>query len=780
MKADLTINIRPVRHIYFISENDLERFVEVASYCCTQWGGSNNLIIPIQFGKDAQDMPLYIHSYNLFLISLRQPDTFVDAISDRMDDSLIRDSFKNYFASQFPGHSLYEWSSFIQYDDTFHPLNILSSQNDFSKPEIAIAEFPLNSSLPRTHLDNAIIAAGFGRIWPDQKEAYEEAYTFNGWDSSDPGRFLLQQLLVDPYASVINLTSKDLHNIGTENSFPSLYFDIVVVQKVWDLCRFWNLRSQSFGHVWLTDRRVLILSKEQLLQEQGAYYKPLIQLIKERRIHRHIESNVDVFFHHNHDQEIHEFLESQSELQQHEGSIHSSIHNEREANNANVAKPLIYGENSSISTGPYYEFGGNRPTFSQELITGSETFLVPSAGPRTGGAQRAFIGLQSNFWFQYPNHPSVASLIVSNSSFSKLLDTVQLNYSLYLTPQGLERITLNIPQTWQIYQAFFQSKGYVVTPSDKKAYADGLLRMVGGLDDQKALILRSRISREILDILSDKASDKLAQALIRQLGLQTDQRRDLQQVIANLGVLPQNQRFPKAFGDIFSHIRNIPELTNCERKRCLQDLAKLVGIKVVQRGMYVKCPHCGTAMWYGINALDERIRCNGCLEIFDLPLIENDNDSIERPFQYSLNPLANRAMDQDVLPVIAALLALKAYHAVMHHVVMGMNFQKMGNTDQDGDFDFVYTYKQGLYGGECKSGGKFNIKDINTAKIAQSLGFRAFFFAAMRPIEAESQILIDEYKQELADNKDDDHPFDVFVLDDRMLFGETSLPNNIP
>lgn len=43
MKTELTINVRPMRHVYFIAENDLARFTDVASFCCTQWGGINNL-----------------------------------------------------------------------------------------------------------------------------------------------------------------------------------------------------------------------------------------------------------------------------------------------------------------------------------------------------------------------------------------------------------------------------------------------------------------------------------------------------------------------------------------------------------------------------------------------------------------------------------------------------------------------------------------------------------------------------------------------------------------
>ncbi|HEV2582275.1 MAG TPA: hypothetical protein VGT44_15580, partial [Ktedonobacteraceae bacterium] len=126
MKAELTINIRPVRHVYFIGENDLERFVEVASYCCTQWGGSNNLIIPVQINKETDDAQVFVHSYNLFLIRSRYPDVFVDAFSDKEENSSIRDDLAKYFASEFPGKNLQSWETFLLIDDVFHPLNILS------------------------------------------------------------------------------------------------------------------------------------------------------------------------------------------------------------------------------------------------------------------------------------------------------------------------------------------------------------------------------------------------------------------------------------------------------------------------------------------------------------------------------------------------------------------------------------------------------------------------------------------------------------------------------
>ena len=208
MKAELTINIRPVRHVYFIGENDLERFVEVATYCCTQWGGINNLIIPVQINKETEDAQVYVHSYNLFLIRSRQPDVFVDAFSDKEENSPIRDALARYFASEFPVKSLQLWESFIQLDDVFHPLNILSPQNDISKPDLAMAGVSPGISPPRSQLDDAIISAAFGRIWPGQERDYEEAFALKGWDTSFPDSFLYQQTLIDPYASIINLTLK--------------------------------------------------------------------------------------------------------------------------------------------------------------------------------------------------------------------------------------------------------------------------------------------------------------------------------------------------------------------------------------------------------------------------------------------------------------------------------------------------------------------------------------------------------------------------------------------
>ena len=47
-------------------------------------------------------------------------------------------------------------------------------------------------------------------------------------------------------------------------------------------------------------------------------------------------------------------------------------------------------------------------------------------------------------------------------------------------------------------------------------------------------------------------------------------------------------------------------------------------------------------------------------------------------------------MDQDILPVVLALLALHTVHPSMTHIVPGMNFKERRGTKNAGDFDFLY------------------------------------------------------------------------------------------
>ncbi len=687
MKTEMTINVRPIRHVYFIAESDLTRFTEVACFCCTQWGGINNLIIPIPTGESKETENLLTNKDSSFvqIIKRRNPDIFIDAVSIADEESSFYNSLMPWLASKYLGKPVIKWETFLSTDRSLHPLqihplNFTPSLTNPSKPVLSLAAFFFHSEVSK--FEEAIRCAAFGKIWPEQERDYQEVYELRKWPVDMLGANLHPQLSTDPYASVINLTLKEMQNIGTEEPLSSPHFDVVIAQTVVDLCWFWNLRAYSFGHQWLFDRRVFILSKNQLLQE--TYFEPLLRIVRERRIHPYIKSNIDVIFHHNQDPEVHEFLQSHSEFQELQGDLeltirsHRVVFNDGENWDADIgtSRPVSYAENILSGLSVYHEYGGNRPTFSLTLTEDSESFLVPSSGPRTLNYGNVQVGLQSELWDRFPCHSSVANLIIPNSCFNKLLNTIELSYQHTIFLQGLQRVSIKTPKTWDIYQAYFRAQGYEVSPSDKSFYAHGLMRIAGGLE--QAEILRSHIAYKILDTLADKSTPKLAQEVRRQLkqqGISLPQSFEeyLQGLVTSTGVIPQFKRNPRTFGKIKE------ALDQDERPQCLKVLSELVRIKAVQRGLDVKCPYCQTTIWYGISNLDERMKCLGCLETFDLPLTENDLDPIDRSFQYSLNPLANRAMDQDVLPVITALLTLKTVHAPMYHMVPGMNFKPVGS-----------------------------------------------------------------------------------------------------
>ena len=231
MKAELTINLRPIRHAYFIGEDDLERFIEVACFCCTQWGGINNLIIPVKIAKETDDITVQIYPYFMQMMNKRHSDIFVNAISNQSGNSSIHDALNDLLASKFPGKLLDRWDTFIQLDNALHPLNITSSERNTSKPELVLPDFSQSFSPSLSNLDDALKVAAFGKIWPGQEEDYEEVYILNRRIASYSQLLLHHQMSIDPHESVINLTLKDLHNLSTENIVPSLHFDVVIAQS---------------------------------------------------------------------------------------------------------------------------------------------------------------------------------------------------------------------------------------------------------------------------------------------------------------------------------------------------------------------------------------------------------------------------------------------------------------------------------------------------------------------------------------------------------------------
>lgn len=717
---------------------------------------------------------------------------------------------------EFPGKPLLDWDVFCQESREVHPASFVSSNEiftDFVDPHhLGNQVFRHAPALPQfvwsmfgvapSDLVRAAITAAFGEILPEDRAIYPplRIIPIDGLEEA----MLRAQMDTNPFGSIINLTLKELKCLTTVSTFPSLAFDVVIAQDVKTLCLYWNLRAFSFGYHWLPDRRVILLTKEQFLEER--YFRPLFELIKAHRgtpfywaeqIRLRSQDqdtqaalilpNLDVTFHYESDEDIKSFLQAHEELypcpgRSFQGWVDEQGTDHREEigiwEGTEAERPLFYAENRIEGFPSYHAYGGTLTPFFADVTEGENTLPIPSSQLNVGGIRQVRKDIVSPLWQAYLPHASVAALVAPDGTFDTIAEDVEPVFSYPSSIGGpiasTQRISFSLPRTWEMYQAYFRSLGYEVGPSDKLTYATGLLNLAGGLE--QAAIFRSRTAYVLLDELAMRASQKLAREIIRLIPnevLPSLTEEELRGTIAASNLVPRFQRNPKSLGELKSL------LSRTQKAECLDVVSELVRIKAVQRGWTLLCPHCRVSQWYGLGALNERIICLGCLESFDVPLKAAEQADMDRPIQYALNPLTDRAMDQDILPVIIALLALRTVHESMAHIVPGMVFKEIGSSETRGDFDFLYVCHQLLYGGECKNGQILKQKDIQTAELARRLGFRAFFFASVHHFSPESKQLVSEFHQSLRDGHDTKHPFDIFLLEQQQMF-YGPLPEGIP
>ena len=135
------------------------------------------------------------------------------------------------------------------------------------------------------------------------------------------------------------------------------------------------------------------------------------------------------------------------------------------------------------------------------------------------------------------------------------------------------------------------------------------------------------------------------------------------------------------------------------------------------RGYKIQCPVCDLRRWYSIDAVSEVFECAGCLTKIQ--------PSIEAPFQYRLNELVARGVDQGSLPVILTLLFLARLCRDSFLYVSGIIVQS--KTETENDIDILAACDGELVFVECKDLREFAQPQIrkefvnqlnNTIKIA--------------------------------------------------------------
>jgi hypothetical protein len=745
------VNIRPVKYCYFIREDDIESLVRVLRLVCTQWGGIHNLIVPVK--PDLSFAPLFQD-----LLELHEPDAFVSYLTDmKATDYEDHDQLQQYLRRLCPHRKvqLQIGDSFEKHDRTAHTLGTVLDE-DTERNELIVHEF----IGPQT--DDWILLALFGAIYPGQQEDYAETVRLKeyriGIDSDD---FWESQSNNSSFGSVLNLTAYGVSPYKAVDHFESNHFDVVLVSSLNSLCMFWNLRATRDVVEFRKDmgRRTLLLPARLLDDAQAL--KSMVSFIRSRLAYPNISANLHLRFCVWDEADVKkiraaaEKLEGLEEFAENKISASHTWNPDEPRRLEDFSRKTIkYRIMPPTFPTSYLEGVGYQVALSTELDYGrNEVLFYPPQGFRNRFGGSTALDIECDVWLRFLKEHRIAEVIKPNSWFSR--------YGVSLLAMTADRphyIDFSLPSEWRTIELFFSARGYDIRLSKPGIYANALIELVDGLQNMDSLA--SKPAYLLLDTLALKSTKKLAQRITKELGLSDDTATEIQPLLEDMEIVPELKRIPKTYHQLV----NGPLQTY--RKTLLGLLTQLSEHQVIRRGFYLTCPNCGTPSWYPLQNIQESVTCSGCSYKFPLPVEYPEGSGGEIQWEYTLNTLVNRAMDQDVLPAVLAL-----HHLTKDKqsccIVPGLELLRSG--DVKGEFDFIFVSDQQVFAGECKAGREIGDKDLKTARLAANLSIHHFYFCTVAEFSDASEQRIEELRHELATKN---VRMDLTMLNGDTLLGE--------
>jgi hypothetical protein len=712
------VNIRPIKHAYFVKDGDELALEQVIHLAGTQWGGIRSLIIPVNADYTIDD----IFSYYL---RFHEPDKFINFVAtDVESSSAIKANMEKFFTQR---RIFVEYGKFyLENDLTSHILDCIPQQEE--RPF-----FNLEKILPGdTRLRNLVL---FGEIFPGQEDEYSGKFMLLG-GTSDPEKiqFFRSQFNGKMFSSIVNLTS---YGIKTKTASGGFFrwacFDLILHESFKSLLLYWNQRAvreaSSFWPDSGSDRRVILLPASTLENKElcAELFDGILKKINAGEGHPSDNTNFHVNFlslSADGSKKLREMATNQEILTKFQGKLSIKFPPAREK----VDKLSYLLNYTPIDMVSYQEGVSREPPQLYVLEYGNNEirFSPPSnfINRRSGGVT---VDFESEVWGRYPRTSKVSDLFNKDSWFTEYGLT-----SLRTISQSPQFLSFNLPPAKDVVFSAIGDKGYGARLTKINQYSHAVIDLLGGL--QKAELFANAGVLEILDALALKSTKKLAQRISE---------------IANIGKIHANE-IEKVLGDfeLPEELKGIPknldqlcEKSKLPKNKVLKLLETMSQLGVVVRGYYISCPNCGAFDWFPLGAVDNKVDCGGCSHNFSLPIAEERDREIR--WKYRLNSLINRAFDQDILPGIIA--AAKIHRDMLFsEIFFGLELLKddMVLTDMD----FVFVNKQKFYGGECKNSTRLTEKDVRTA----DLGFLEFYFVSIKEFEAPSLAMINEMREKLS------------------------------
>lgn len=744
-------NIRPVKIVYFVWEDDWATLRRVLGLVCTQWGGIRNLVIPVN--KQLEIAPIFEH-----LLKLCEPDWFVAYVHPETSrDFKEHESLQIWLGKVFPFRHVHLQigDSFERIDHSAHAISVIREE-DLSAKTLMLRKIDDGEG------EDWLNAALFGSIYPGQEKTYADLIQTHDfhvplgsteyWDS---------QFNIEPFSSVLNLTGYNIQAYeATDGGIPTTHFEVVFVDSFNSLCLYWNSRAVRDSLRFNADSEIgrrIFLFPEQLLSDPVAL-GTFVEYARQRIPHPSIATNLHLHFR-TWDRPAYEkldkWLEASPDLEKFSGDKVTSQHHfglESMAAQNLSGKKLTYLFTAMELPTSFRE--GTGPFLPSLIGLGykrNEVLFDPPLGFRNRFGGSVAVDLVCDIWQRYPRNQQIAEAVKNGGWFSR--------YGLSMSISASERPTyfdFQVPTEWESLILYFQSKGYEIQSSPAGQYADAVVNLVGGFSNLP--LIASKFAYLLVDLLALKSTKKISQRIAKELGNE-DRADDIRQLLDDVQVIPELKGIPKSYRQLHSD-----ERLKLYRDNLLDLLGNLCQVNVLKRGFYLPCPNCGAPDWYSLRELGEQLTCSGCGEVFTLPVESPKGSEIQ--WEYRLNTLVNRAVDQDVLPHILAL-----YHATRERksYCHTMGLALLEGRHEVAEFDFAFVSQEQLFAGECKAGTELGEKDMKTVELAAKIGVAKFYFCTVKTFSDNANQLIDTQKEKL---KAEGHTMEIEILSGKELLGE--------
>lgn len=695
-----TFHVRPLRAAFFIPETDQSAFTRAATLATSQWGGLHSLIVPVRLDRTPP-----LHHYYLKVLSLFEPDTFVELASG---DEGFRASLQATLDGLFWWRKIQlNWGDdFELHDRSMHALSPIPEQaragRSLHLPEIEGWPVEVNSAM-------------FGKIANDDRDAYRTHFSDIG-GGRVVGSVWDEQRSSDWAASPINLTTYGLAPLLVTDGRDAPWFDLVVGESVPSLCLYWAVRAvREIAQFADIGRRTLFCTTKSINDPDV-----LSGLESFLRLHLPVEgltSNVDLLVH-TWDQS--DYAAAKTGLEQigpslvpstAESTSVSYTFGQNMRSDDTASRTLVYAFTSPEFPGAFRAGPGGAIPHPMVWREGPDNPVeyspVPGLRPQWGNVA---VDIECDLWHRFPRAATTAKLVRPDAWFSRWGLT---RVGGLPNAAGYEGHAL--PTEWAAMEAWFGERHFGIKMGASGKYAEAAVAMLGGIDAAGAVATRQAF--RILEKLSLKSSKKVAQRLASILpGALTED--TVNQVFTDLEIGPELKGVPRSLAQLSADVSLGPK---AELPRAVSELLRLGALV---RGLFIACRNCGNSEWYPLQILDERFTCAGCGNSQPLDLLDSAGNELQ--WQFRLNSLFNRVVDQDTLPNILTLYRLRSRRGGTCCAV-GLELLSSDGAPAF-ELDAVYVSRGEVIGAECKRGRELGVKDVATARAAAECGFAEFWF----------------------------------------------------